>query len=342
MFSAPWSRRGRRRRWGELLTEIRVWLLAMLMIGPMWGCRSVAPIHLWQPPQLGSVGGEKIVLMEIAGPTDTSQAIRDALIAQGRGERPGRNPTATPVDSIAWMLPEQLLPPTGIELVSNVEDTSSDLLVAAAARRSGVRYLLRGEIMHATGVPHSEQRLSVVWRLVGLDVRASTRAVVISIDQASIRQRFPDLMAVPDPNARLHQAMARRTIGLVRQSVVRQNVDLAKPIASLGSAAVRRGNDLARLGNWPAAEEIWARTLQRYPLQSAAWINASIAAAARQDFEQAQQRITRAIQLSAVLPVHRQLAEETLVWLELQQRDYLKSFDLPDPPGGWRVTHGRE
>ncbi len=309
----------------------------LALLSPLSGCRSVAPVHLWQSPQLGSVGGEKLVLMEIAGPVDTAEGIRDALVAQTSADVPSRSTLAGA--PITLLLPDQLQPPSNIELVSNVERAPSDLAVAAVARRSGVRYLLRGEIMHATGKPYSDERLSVVWRLVGLDSHTGTGATPVSIDQSTIEQRYPDLMAVPDPTERLHQAMARHTLGLVRESVVRQNVDLACSYISLGSADVRRGIALAKLGNWPAAEEIWVATLERYPFQTAAWINSAVAAAARQDFEQAKQRVTRAIQLSILLPVHRNLAEETLVWLELQQRDYVKSFDLPDPPGGWRVTH---
>lgn len=333
-------RRCRRETGDKVSAKTFAGIILLSLIPPLFGCRTFAPIHLWQPPQLRSVAGEKVVLMEIAGPAATADGIRDALIDQASGsDHPRSSHHSAAGGSITLLLPDQLRPQFGIELVSNVEDTSGDLLVAAAARRSGVQYMLRGEIMHATGRPQTDQQLSVVWRLVGLDAGAGSQAKPISIDQSTIERTHPDLMANPDPSARLYQAMARQTLGLVHESVIRQNVDLAHSVGVLGSAAVRRGNALARLGNWPAAEEIWMQTLDRYPFQTAAWINASIAAAARQDFEQAKQRVTRAIQLSILLPVHRRLAEETLVWLELQQRDYVKSFDLPDPAGGWRVTH---
>lgn len=340
MFYPLEFRRCRRETGDVLSVNAIVRIVLLLSIGPLLGCRTVAPIHLWQSPQLQSVAGEKIVLMEIAGPAATADGLRDALVAQANSSEQSSGTHDSAADgSITLLLPDQLQPRSSIELVSNVEDTSGDLLVAAAARRSGVQYMLRGEIMQATGRPLSDQQLSVVWRLVGLDAGAGTQAKPISVDQATIERRYPDLMANPDPSARLYQAVARQTLGLLQESVIRQNVDLAHSVGTLGSAAVRRGNALARLGNWPAAEEIWLQTLDRYPFQTAAWINASIAAAARQDFEQAKQRVTRAIQLSILLPVHRRLAEETLVWLELQQRDYVKSFDLPDPAGGWRVTH---
>ncbi len=343
MFSLPHQRCEIRQQWVGASGRIAARLLLLGAIGVIAGCRTVAPIHLWEPPRLKSIKGESLVLMEIAGPTDTSDGIRDALIAQTGGDAEWGPAFASPAaHAIKLLLPEQLKPNFEIELVSNVENASSDILVAGAARRSGVRYLLRGEIMHRTGRTHSDEDLSVVWRLVGLDAEAGTQATSITIDRSTIELRHPDLMALPDPIARLHQAMAREALGLVHESVVRQEVELANSLGALGSRSVRRGNALARLGNWPVAEEIWVQTLDRYPLQTAAWINASIAASARQDFALAKERITRAIQLSILLPVHRRLAEETLVWIELQQRDYVNSFDLPDPIGGWRVTHQQE
>ncbi|WP_146390192.1 tetratricopeptide repeat protein [Allorhodopirellula solitaria] len=287
--------------------------------------------------------GEKLVLMDIAGPADTAAAIREELLAGAKPSAGGdRSSGAAASDAFTVLLPDELESRATIQLVSNRDQAPSDLAIAAAARRSGVRYLLRGEIMHATGRSHSDQQLSVVWQLVGLDAAAGTHGLPITVDQTSLQRRYPELMAVPDPTLRLHRAMARETLGLIHESVVRQNVELANSYVTLGSAAVRRGNDLAALGNWPAAEDVWLQTLERYPLQTAAWINASIAAAARQDFDLAKQRITRAIRLSLLSPVQRHLAEETLVWLELRQRDYLESFDLPDPADGWRVTHASD
>ncbi len=301
-------------------------------------CRAVAPIHVWRPPQWASVDGQRLVLMEIAGPENTANALREELFAQtNRPQHVARGIPASGV--IVLLLPEQLDTPVQIQLVSAIENESSDLVIAAAARRSGVKYLLRGEIMHATGNPNSDQQLSVVWQLVGLDDTTNSDGKSLTVNQELIAQRYPDLVQVADPYARLQQAMVRETLGLLNEFVVRQQVTLAKPRATLGSTAVRRGNRMAEEGDWPAAEEIWVETTTRYPGQVAAWINSAIAAAARQDFEQAKQRVSRAIQLSTFSPANRELAAETLVWLEMQQREYHRTFHLPDPQGGWRVTY---
>jgi hypothetical protein len=301
-------------------------------------CRAFAPIHVWKPPQLASVDGQRLVLMEITGPKNIANALREELFAQTNRPQHAVRDSATS-GGIALLRPEQLDAPAEIQLVSAIENESSDLLIAAAARRSGVKYLLRGEIMHATGNPNSDQQLSVVWQLVGLDDTTISDGRSVTVNQALITQRYPDLVQVVDPYARLQQAMVRETLGLLNESVVRQQVTLAKPRATLGSTAVRRGNRMAERGDWPAAEEVWVETTNRYPGQVAAWINSAIAAAARQDFEEAKQRVSRAIQLSTFSPANRELAAETLVWLEMHQREYHQTFHLPDPPGGWRVTH---
>lgn len=304
------------------------WAILGLLTASTVGCRTTAPIHLWRPPAMASVSEKPLVLMEIAGPADTAEALRDELLAETAG-----NP-------ITLLVPEQLDTGSAIQLVSGHQNEPSDLAIASAARRSGVAHMLRGEIVHATGNSHSDERLSVVWRLVGLSESSTNEGVPVSVDQSSIQQRHPDLMWVPDPQARLRQAMVRETVGLLDESVVRQRATLAHPRFRLGSAAVRRGNRLAEKGDWPAAERIWEETIKKYPGQTAAWINASIAGAARQDFEEANRRVTNAIRLSVFSPLQKTLAEETLVWLELRQRDYHQAFDLPDPPGGWRVTQG--
>jgi hypothetical protein len=244
------------------------------------------------------------------------------------------------------VLPEQLQAEGTIRLVSGTDSTeqlkvtseSSDLAVAAAARNKNFRQLLRGEVIEATGQERSTERLGMVWRLVGLAPGSITAGIPISVSQESIRTKHPDLMSILDPRERLQEAMVRETLSLLSASVKRQSVTLARPKMTPGSRRVRTGNELATQGNWPMAEQVWMQTIERYPGQTAAWINAAIAAVARQDFGHAKQRVTRAITLSALMPVNRSLAEETLVWVELRQREYHDAFDLPDPPEGWRIT----
>ncbi|MEM6981346.1 MAG: hypothetical protein AAF539_16935, partial [Planctomycetota bacterium] len=137
---------------------------------------------------------------------------------------------------------------------------------------------------------------------------------------------------------RLRRAMILETTGLLEPVVAREEIELAHPRLLAGSKSIRTANLLAASGNWPAAEQAWLDTLQAFPNQPAGWINASIAAAARQDFELAKNRLAEALRCSATSPANATLASKTLVWVELQQRQYHAAFDLPEPHDGWRVT----
>lgn len=318
--------------------------IAVMAIVVMVGCRTSAPIHVWQPPALASVKNQTLVLMKIEGFPELAASIRETMLStNGDRSRSSR---------LNLIVPEQLSTPSSIRLVSghdsghdsatdpisNLNSRSSDLAVASAARDAGVQHLLRGEIIQATGHENSVERLGMVWQLVGLSADSRPTGIPVSVDQALIEREYPDLMLVTDPHERLHRAMVRKTFSLLTATVQRQSVTLARPAPTLGRGRIRRGNDLASKGNWPAAEELWVEAIERHPGQTAGWINASIAAAARQDFSQAKQRAVRAIRLSALAPAYRSLAEQTLVWIELRQRDYHAAFDLPDPPEGWRIT----
>ncbi|PHQ35453.1 hypothetical protein CEE69_10680 [Rhodopirellula bahusiensis] len=290
------------------------------------GCKTTAPVHVWRPPEL-AVEPAGVAFMGISGPDEWADPIEKSLLQN--------QPTR-------WRLiaAERLESESSIRLVSGFEEEPNDVAVSAAARREGLRYLLHGEILQATGHEDRDDKISLSWRLTGLQPDASSAGMPVSIDEALIEQRYPQLMNVPDVAERTRQAAVLETKRLLAASVDRQQVTLASPRMLPGSRAVRRGNKLARSGNWPMAEQVWNGVLESQPRNPAALINASIAAAARQDFSAARERIAEAVRRSAFSPVNQSLAEETLVWIELRQRDYHEAFDLPPPPEGWLISRG--
>lgn len=334
-------------------------MMSRLIVLSVWvgclGCQATAPIHLWSPAKLASVGKQSVVLMAINGPEKASLAIQQELMAQV-GRRESRKTLDRRANSLSLVLPEQLPSGPTIRLVSGIQSEAvpiqggeyraptklpprtSDLAIAAAARRSGIEQLLHGEIVFATGHEESTERLAMVWRLVGLTPEATNAGIPLVVDQTSVAAEHPDLLSIVDPHERLRKAMVRETLALLTSSVHRQRATLAHPRGTLGSRAVRQGNRSAQEGNWPAAEDRWVATLKRYPGKTSAWINAAIAAAARQDFVAGKTRAARAVALAAFDPVNRSLAEETLVWIEMRQREYHDAFGLPDPDQGWRVS----
>ncbi|WP_047817137.1 tetratricopeptide repeat protein [Rhodopirellula islandica] len=265
--------------------------------------------------------------MGISGPDEWAEPIEEALLS----DPPSR-----------WQLiaADQLEGVATIRLVSGFEEEPSDMAVSSAARRQGLQYLLHGEILQATGHEEREDKVSLSWRLTGLQPGTKSAGMPITVDEALISQRYPQLMNVPDVAERTRRAAILETKRLLAASVVRQQVALASPRMLPGSRAIRRGNELARSGNWPMAEQVWNQVLESHPRNPAALINTSIAAAARQDFTTAKERISEAVRRSAFSPANKSLAEETLVWIELRQRDYHNAFDLPPPPEGWLVSRG--
>lgn len=314
------------RRWPSPWVSRGAWLGVCACWILLAGCKTTAPVHVWQPPQLAAEPAG-VAFMGISGPDEWAEPIEEALLA----DQPSR-----------WRLiaAEQLEGPSNIRLVSGFEEEPNDVAVSAAARREGLRYLLHGEILQATGHEDRDDKVSLSWRLTGLQPDAESAGMPVSVDEALISQRYPHLLNIPDVAERTRRAVVLETKRLLTASVDRQQVTLASPRLSPGSRAIRRGNELARSGNWPAAEQRWQRVLESHPRSAAALINASIAAAARQDFAVAKERVTEAVRWSAFSPMNKSLAEETLFWIEMRQRDYHNAFDLPPPPEGWLISRG--
>ncbi len=169
--------------------------------------------------------------------------------------------------------------------------------------------------------------------MTSLGDQPSNQGQPIVVDVESSIQRYPDLALLENQNEILASAAARETFRLITPSVDRKRVQLAIPYAMLGSRDVRRGNLAARSGKWSEAEQIWSKVLDRHPLQAAAAHNLALAAVAGQDFSRAKKLARQAIRLQPT-----SLHQQTLVWIELKQRDYHQAFQLPDPPEGWFVT----
>ena len=312
------------------------------------GCYLVAPIHVWQPPELESTVGKRVVLQSVGGPPETAADVK-AKVLEMVPRDTGRNTSI--------VRSEDLLQGSHVRLASATDEGPSDVALAAVARQHGIEYLLRGRVLtqqtdskdksNEANKPDkvqpqpqpkpSEQdnpRLAVSWRLMSLGENPGAKGQPVAVDVKSAVKRYPDLAMVGDPDQILTSAAARETFSLITPSVDRQQVQLAVPYVMFGSGEVRRGNVAALNGQWGEAEQIWNDVLARHPMQAAAAHNLALAAAAGQDFSRAKRLARQAIRLQPT-PLH----ERTLVWIELRQRDYHKSFNLPDPAEGWLVTH---
>ncbi len=282
------------------------------------GCRNAAPIHVWQPPILASTVGKQVVISAVAGPREVSEPLKEQLLASTPKDA-GRAVTLIDAESMAAS--------NEIRLVSATDNEPSELALASESRHAGADFLLRGEVL---GV---DQPLRVSWRLLSLADDGEVAGMPIVVDLDSSLQRYPDLGLIIDPQRVTVAAAARDTFRLITPWIDRRSVRLSQSFLLPGSRDVRRGNFAARAGRWAEAQAIWQSVWDRNPTQVAALHNLALASAAEQDFSRAKELARRAVRLCPT-----PLYKNTLVWIELMQRDYHESFNLPDPPEGWFVS----
>lgn len=304
-------------------------LLLLVIACPLAGCRVSVPVHVWEPPVLASTVGKRVVLSTVAGPEELSAEVRSKLLAMTPRDS-GRQTTL--VDSNA------LENKSEIQLVSATDDEPSDLALASVARREGMEFLLRGEVMEgsqkaAEGGDHDS--LTISWCLTSLENDTSGGGIPVTIDTEQAVDRYPDLALNSSRDDVLTTAAVRESYRLLTPSIRRERVQIEIPYLLPGSGEVRRGNAAALAGRWGEAEQIWSEVVERHPAQIPAIHNLALAAAAAQDFSRAKRLARRVIRLHPS-----RLHKESLVWIETRQRDYHKAFGLPDPPEGWFVTGG--
>lgn len=327
-----------------------LFLIILLPVGS--GCRLGVPIHVWQPAQIASAVGKRVVLQSVAGPPELTEPLTETLLASAPGGI-GCNTTVVAADA--------LQAGSTVALVSATDGEPSDIALASAARRQQFDFLLRGQVLQHQGLVDSDQptasptrtvdaaprshlrdapppgarpsRLTLTWSLTGLDGQSVGGGSPVVVELDSAIERYPDLALRSDPQEILTAAAVRDTYRLFTPSIDRRRVELAVPYFAPGSQQVRHGNRAALGGHWADAEEIWQDVLDTHPAQAAAAHNLALAAVARQDFPSAMQLARTAIRLQPI-PLHKR----TLVWIELRQREYHEAFDLPAPPEGWLVT----
>jgi hypothetical protein len=308
------------------------------------GCRVAAPIHVWTPPELESVVGKRVGISHVGGPDEIAKPIREKMLAMSPGDS-GRALIA--IDT------HQLKSQQAIQLVAATsgEDQVSDLATTDIARKAGLDYVLRGQVVSRNHHQEPDKKsldemglipfdpnksIAVSWKLYSVKDDRPIGGKPVVINGVIAAARYPDLNAVADPNDALLTAVVRESYRLVSPSTRQEKVQLAIPYLTPGSQATRHANDLAIAGRWGEAEIIWQEVVDKHPTQSAALHNLALAAAAGQDFSRAKTLARKAIRRNPV-PLH----QKSLVWIEKRQRDYHRAFNLPDPPEGWFVSRSQ-
>lgn len=285
--------------------------------------------------------GQSVMVPKIVGPPETAKPIHEKLIKAAPTDQ-GRS-TQLIAASAFVRDAEPDFENDDVALVSYHPNEESDLTIAAEARRHGIDFILRGEILPERGIrsiSEAGKRLAVSWRLTPVDLERQAewegapmgKPVVVEFQSAL--ERYPDLRLAADEGAVMQTALVRDTLPMFIPSVQRHSVELEIPYLGPGTRAIRQGNELAFAGRWGEAAAIWEEVHQRYRFSSVAVHNLAIAHVAKQEFSKARELSAKAVRMKPT-----KLHQQTLVWVERMQRAYHEAFDLPDPPEGWSVTH---
>ncbi len=285
------------------------------------------PVQTWKPAELESTVGKQVVVADVVGPRELADDVQQRLIASAPKDA-GRE-----TKLIASNL---LADKSRVRLTAANNTETSDVVVASVARAEGYDYVLRGEVLQDRRLQkpaHESKKLTISWRLFDLGEQRSSGGSPIAIDVETATERYPELALLGSADDVLKAAMVRETYRLITPSIQKNHVRIAIPYLLPGSKQIRRGNIAAYQGQWNEAESIWNEVAEKHPLQVAATHNLALAAAAAQNFSRAKELARQAIRLQPT-----KLHKETLVWIELRQREYHDAFGLPDPPEGWFVT----
>lgn len=318
-----------------MLGRFTLTFLVLFFLGFQSGCRTVAPIYVWKPPQTANRPIRVVALAPLEGSPEMARAIETAMT----------NARPTHQGAVAYLDPVRLGESSQLQLIS-FDGRSSDLGAMNAARLAQADVLLQGNIIHDSvalqGTPVAEgqdkgeetkETLSIVWQV--LDVQTGQRLAQESVivDRKGAEKAYPDLQWVAGANNHpVVIAAARQSWQLVAPTIQKSEATLVRPWLSLGASQIRKGNKYAEAGKWDLAEQEWQEAVHDYHFSKAAWYNLSMAAVAREDFELAKRRLDHSYSWLKFAPT-----DAGLVWMERQQQAYHKSFGLPPPLEGWRV-----
>lgn len=325
-------------------------VIAIVTLGFL-GCKTTAELYVWQPPRLHDASAQKIVLANIVGPTEMCEALQAAMLARVPVETSKNLTLAT-----QFQLQEQ----SSIQLAAATETLPSDVALQAEARRRGYNYLLFGEILvypsdsapvglgatqmsegtqssddtsMSTGITGTVSegdestlrlkqgdRVVVSWRLLDVAAQIDRGGTPVSLD---VREDAADSEAFIDE-------LAANSWELLLPHITQVKTTLVRPRLMLGSTDVRRGVELAQRGQWREAEAIWQKVVEDHPRNHAALHNLAMAMVARQEFGKAKRFAQQALRY------HRSSTyESSVVWIEQQQMQYTRAFQLDMPDEGW-------
>ncbi len=283
------------------------------------GCAPHAKLLVWRPAAEEIQGVHKLVILDLDGDEPYGRIARGALEAQF-----AQNRHYTLVD------PAVLGPARSVQNGEGTTDVSAAL---AAAKTAGVDAILTGQVV-SYKVDDDEQsdthfsfgessgqnkKSGASFNAFGIGIdnnHTITREASVSLSVKLIDVQSQQVIAVRQAShhvtaqqvngegnlparervlTELLTACATDVVSLIAPHYVPADVTLARQYYGKGSDNVRRGNELAKQGDWPGAAIAWESAVQDNPANHAALHNLAVAAEARHDFPTAIQSLNKAM-----------------------------------------------
>ena len=283
------------------------------------GCAPHAKLLVWRPAAEEIQGVNKLVILDLDGEEPYGRIARGALEAQF-----AQNRHYTLVD------PAVLGTARSVKNGEGETDVSAAL---AAAKSAGVDAILTGQVVsykvdddeqHDTHFSFGEssgknKKSGASFNAFGIGIdnnHTITREASVSLSVKLIDVNSQQVIAVRQsshnvpaqqvngegnlpPRERvlteLLTACATDVVSLIAPHYVPAEVTLARQYYGKGSDDVRRGNELAKQGDWTNAAASWEAAVRHDPGNHAALHNLALAAEARQDFPTAIKNLNKAM-----------------------------------------------
>ncbi|MCE9526932.1 MAG: CsgG/HfaB family protein [Planctomycetales bacterium] len=317
-------------------------ILVVLAVMLLSGCAPHAKLLVWRPAAEEIQGVNKLVILDLDGEEPYGRIARGALEAQF-----AQNRHYTLVD------PAVLGPARSVKNGEGATDVSAAL---AAAKTAGVDAVLTGQVV-SYKVDDNEQndshfsfgessgknkRSGTSFNAFGIGIdnnHTVTREASVSLSVKLIDVQSQQVIAVRQSShnvtaqqvngegnlparervlTELLTACATDVVSLIAPHYVPAEVTLARQFFGKGMDDVRRGNELAKQGDWTGAAASWEAALKHDPANHAALHNLALAAEARQDFPTAIKNLNKAMASYPATLYHdtqKRLKDEQILYL---------------------------
>lgn len=279
------------------------------------GCVHTAVVKRWQPAQIDVAGLQRVAVIDFSG--EHGSAVSAAF-----ADRLSENQFYSLVDRSEFQ---------PVLRTSFTGDPQADLnSTLTAARAADIDAVIVGEVVTcacadrearksdflfghsrdsesrslesvapASGSVSREGNVTIAFRLV--DVKTGEVRASKEVSRHFVREAAHGGASLPPPAAVLEslvdECVAESVCLLAPHETICSMKLACSDMFCLSRRGVQKGVDLAREGNWSAAEKAWEKVLADHPASDAAMFNLALAAAQRQDYATAESRAMQALRV---------------------------------------------